>query len=126
MYFLASQIVFSSASSMNSFHLRFFTCLISPLYTVLYSLHSFPSVSLLVLLYLFLALLTCFLNSDKSLVHHLLLWGLGLLRGVDLDIASVIREMSCCAYSSSCWTIGCGLIIGGKDCSISCLWKLVY
>src|SRR5437762_817030 len=119
MYFLAVQIVLSSASSMNSIHFRFFVCFISCLYLALYSLHSFPSVSLPLLLYLFLALLVYFLNSDKSLVHHLLLWGHGFLRGVDLVMAVVIREMSNSAYSSSCMAVGCVLIVSGSVLSSS-------
>src|SRR5271170_4757730 len=82
MYFLTSQIVRSSASSTNSFHMSCFALFTACLNSSRLSLHSWPCPPSLVLRYLFLALLAPFLRWDRLLLHQRLLWGLGFFRGV--------------------------------------------
>src|SRR5579859_58084 len=101
MYFLSFQIVFSSASFTNFLQVIFFAFLIFPLYSFSFLFHVSTCSLSPVLLNLFLALFVSLWAFVNSSVHHLLLNGHILLRGVDRSIAFV----SAAVMSSASWSI---------------------
>src|SRR5436190_16440621 len=82
MYFWTCQIVFSSVSSKNSFHLLILACAISCVYLFILLLYEVFSVSSHVRLYLFRNWFTSLYSSVTLFLHYLLLYEHGFLCGV--------------------------------------------
>ena len=121
MYFLSFQIVFSSASFTNFLHVLLFAFLIFALYSLSLFFHTFWCSSFPVLLNLFLALFVSLRAFVNSSVHHLLLKGDILLRGVVHSIAFASAAVMSSANRSTIAGDAGSLVIGGRDSIILAL-----
>src|SRR5436305_11186152 len=82
-YRLICNILFSSASFVYFFHFAIFAFAISFVYSLIFLLHAFLSISFLVFLYIFLSLLACLFSFMSCSFHQCLLCELGFLISVN-------------------------------------------